>query len=125
MTTAAALYSDVVRERWRHPRFLGTLTDATAEAEDVNPLCGDRVRIFVRVEDERVTAVRFVGDACAICLAAADVMAELAQGRSSAEAERLGAADVLAVLRADIRPARQRCVTLPLSVLASALGRTR
>jgi nitrogen fixation NifU-like protein len=123
VTAAGALYSDVIRERWRRPRFRGELADATAVAEDVNPLCGDRVRVFVRVEEGTVVSARFVGDACAICLASADVTAELAQGRSAAAA--VETADVLTALQADIRPARMRCVTLPVSVLGMALGRAR
>ena len=123
MTAPTALYSDVIRERWRRPRFRGELPDATGVAEDVNPLCGDRVRVFVREENGTVVASRFVGDACAICMAAADVAAELVQGRSSADAAHLEVADVLAVLQADIRPARIQCVTLPVSVLGRALAK--
>ena len=115
-------YSDVIRERWRRPRFRGELPGAGAVAEDVNPLCGDRVRLMLALEGERVSAARFVGDSCAICAASADVLAELVVGRSRAEALRVGAADLLAVLQADIRPTRMRCVTLPLSVLATALN---
>jgi nitrogen fixation NifU-like protein len=123
--TARGPYSDVIRERWRRPRFRGELPGASAVAEDVNPLCGDRVRLMLGLEGERVTAVRFVGDSCAICAAAADVLAELVAGCSRAEALEVDAADVLAVLQADVRPTRMRCVTLPLSVLATALNGTR
>jgi nitrogen fixation NifU-like protein len=117
-----ALYGDVIRERWRRPRFRGELAGANATAEDVNPLCGDRVRMQLRVEDGRVQAVRFAGDSCAICTASADVVAELVEGRSRGEAAALAASDVLAVLQADVRPTRMRCVTLPLTVLARALA---
>ena len=117
-----ALYGEVIRERWRRPRYRGELPGATATAEDVNPLCGDRVRMQVRVEGGRVSAARFAGDSCAICTASADVTAELAEGRPRAEVAGLGAADVLSVLQADVRPTRMRCVTLPLSVLAKALA---
>jgi nitrogen fixation NifU-like protein len=117
-----ALYGDVIRERWRRPRFRGELAGANATAEDVNPLCGDRVRMQLRVEDGRVQAVRFAGDSCAICTASADVVAELVEGRSRVEAAALAASDVLAVLQADVRPTRMRCVTLPLTVLARALA---
>jgi nitrogen fixation NifU-like protein len=119
----AVLYSDVIRERWRKPRHRGELPDATGVAEDVNPLCGDRVRLAVRVDDGVVSAVRFAGDSCAICTASADVLAELATGRAAADAARLGSEDVLEVLRSDVRPTRMRCVTLPISVLGMALAR--
>jgi len=119
---ARGLYSDVIRERWRRPKFRGELPGANRVAEDVNPLCGDRVRLMLNVQDDRVTAARFIGDSCAICAASADVLAELVTGRPSAEARTVDSADLLAVLQADIRPTRMRCVTLPLSVLALALN---
>ena len=119
--TRTGLYSDTIRERWRQPRFRGELPGATAVAEDVNPLCGDRVRMMLRLRDGAIDAVRYTGDSCAICSASADVLAELIEGRPAAEAARLTSEDVLAVLQADIRPTRMRCVTLPLTVLQKAL----
>ena len=121
--TPAALYSDVIRERWRRPRFRGELPDATAVAEDVNPLCGDRVRVMLRVADGQVAAARFAGDSCAICTASADVVAESVEGKSAAEALKLTSEDVLTILQTDVRPTRLRCVTLPLTVLQQALTR--
>ena len=117
----AGLYSDVIRERWRRPRFRGELPDATAVAEDVNPLCGDRVRMMMRVDDGLITAARFAGDSCAICTASADVVSESIEGKSPAEATKLTSEDVLTILQADVRPTRLRCVTLPLTVLQQAL----
>lgn len=121
-TAKPALYGDVIRERWRRPRFRGELGGATAVAEDVNPLCGDRVRMQLRLEDGRVDAARFTGDSCAICTASADVVAELAEGQGRSEAAALQVGDVLEVLRTDVRPTRMRCVTLPLTVLGKALA---
>jgi nitrogen fixation NifU-like protein len=115
------LYSDVIRQRWRQPRRRGELADANAVAEDVNPLCGDRVRMMLRLEGGTIGAARFLGDACAICTAAADVLAELVEGRPAATPG-VATADLLERLEADIRPTRMRCVTLPLSVLDQALG---
>ena len=123
MSAAGVLYSDVIRQRWRKPRYRGDLPNATAVAEDVNPLCGDRVRLAVRIEDGAVAEARFTGDSCAICTASADVVTELATGRSTADAARLGTEDVLEILRAEVRPTRMRCVTLPISVLGMALSR--
>lgn len=118
---SAGLYSDVIRERWRRPRFRGELPDATAVAEDVNPLCGDRVRMMVRVNDGQIAAARFAGDSCAICTASADVISESIEGKSPAEATKLTSEDVLTILQTDVRPTRLRCVTLPLTVLQQAL----
>ncbi len=119
-----ALYGEVILERWRRPRFRGELETANAVAEDVNPLCGDRVRVMLRVDDGRVRAARFLGDSCAICTASSDVLAEMVQGRRREDVLAVTAPDILEVLNADIRPTRMRCVTLPLSVLAAALQGT-
>ena len=119
--TRPGLYSDTIRERWRQPRFRGELPGATAVAEDVNPLCGDRVRMMLRLSDGAVDAVRYTGDSCAICSASADVLAELIEGQPAAAAAKVTSEDVLAVLQADIRPTRMRCVTLPFTVLQKAL----
>ena len=116
------LYSDVIRDRWRRPRHRGELPGANAVAEDVNPLCGDRVRMMLAIAPKnRITEARFIGDSCAICTASADVVADLVSGRSRSEAAALDVSDVLAVLQAEIRPTRMRCATLPLSVLGQAL----
>ena len=120
--TAAGPYSDVIKRRWRKPSFRGRLADANAVAEDVNPLCGDRVRMELDVEDHRVRDARFSGDSCAICTASADVLAEKVAGRAVDEATAIRTADLLEALEADIRPTRLRCVTLPLDVLRTALG---
>ena len=120
---ANGLYSDVIRERWRRPRHRGELPGANAVAEDVNPLCGDRVRLMLNVEPQgRIAEARFIGDSCAICTASADVVSELIAGRSRSDAAALEVGDVLAVLQAEIRPTRMRCVTLPLTVLGKALN---
>ena len=124
--SAPGLYSDVIRDRWRKPRHRGDLPGANAVAEDVNPLCGDRVRMMLAVAPEgRIVDARFIGDSCAICTASADVVADLVSGRTRGEAAALDVSDVLAVLQAEIRPTRMRCATLPLSVLAQALDGAR
>ena len=121
-SASGGLYSDVIRDRWRKPRHRGDLPGANAVAEDVNPLCGDRVRMMLAVAPEgRIAEARFVGDSCAICTASADVVADLVTGRTRSEAQALDVSDILAVLQAEIRPTRMRCATLPLSVLGQAL----
>ena len=116
-----ALYSDVIRERFRQPRFRGRLEAPDAVFEDVNPLCGDRIRIECRVGEGRLLDARFTGDSCAIAAAAADLLIEQAVGRTVDEVQRLGVPDLLERLAADIRPSRMKCVALPLAVLQGAL----
>jgi nitrogen fixation NifU-like protein len=121
----AGLYGEIILDRFRHPRYRGALDAPDAAHEDVNPLCGDRVRVEVRLRRgacPTIEAVRYRGDACAIALASSDLLAEMAEGRSPEAAARIEPADLLGALGAVIRPSRRRCVTLPLDVLRGALA---
>ena len=115
------VYSSVIRERFRAPRYRGSLPGADASFEDVNPLCGDRIRIDCRIAGGTVTDARHRGDSCAICAASADVLLESVTGQPVTIASKLTAADLLALLQGDVRASRMKCVTLPLTVLQGAL----
>ncbi len=117
----ASPYSPAVRERWRHPTRRGELGDATAVAEGTNPLCGDRVRFQLRVRQRRIEAARHSGESCALCSAAADVIAERVERQPVERAGALSEAEVLEALAAQVPAARRGCVQLPLRVLAQAL----
>jgi nitrogen fixation NifU-like protein len=119
----APLYGGVILERFRHPRHFGELPGADASHEDVNPLCGDRLRIELRLRAARdVETVRFQGDACAVATASADLLAEMVEGRSVEHALGLERDALLTALGASIRASRLGCVSLPLAVLRGALG---
>ena len=75
------LYSSVIRERFKRPRFRGAVPEPDAVFEDVNPLCGDRIRIECRLDSGRIALARFMGDSCAIAAAAADVLLDLIEGQ--------------------------------------------
>jgi nitrogen fixation protein NifU and related proteins len=115
------IYSNVIRERFRQPKFRGELAQPDHSFEDVNPLCGDRIRIECRIADGRLSDARHRGDSCAICAASADLLLEMAIGRTVEEAAAIELPALLERLEADIRPTRIKCVTLPLSVLQGAL----
>jgi nitrogen fixation NifU-like protein len=114
------IYSSVIRERFRRPRFRGELPLPDIAFEDVNPLCGDRIRIECRIAGGRLTDARHRGDSCAICAASADLLLEMVIGRTVEEAAAVEPPALLERLEADIRPTRFKCVTLPLSVLQGA-----
>lgn len=84
------LYQEVILDHSRHPRHFGALPSHTHMAEGHNPLCGDRVKIFLRVDASgRIQDVGFEGRGCAISVASASLMTELLKGRSIDEAEHL------------------------------------
>jgi nitrogen fixation NifU-like protein len=83
------LYQDVILDHNRRPRNFGELAGANRRAEGHNPLCGDRVTIFLEVEDDRIRDIAFQGSGCAISTASASLMTEALKGRSVAEARQL------------------------------------
>lgn len=117
-----ALYSDTILEHFRHPRNRGSLDAPDRAHEGVNPLCGDRIRIELKLHGDRVAAARFRGDACAISVAAASILTERVHGLSLAEAEGFSEQTLLDALHAEIRPGRRQCALLPLAVLRAAIA---
>jgi nitrogen fixation NifU-like protein len=80
------LYKETILDHNRRPRHYGPLPSANRRAEGVNPLCGDRFSIALRVVDDRIEAIRFEGSGCAISKASASLMADAVSGRTAEEA---------------------------------------
>ena len=84
------LYQEVILDHSRHPRHFGTLANATHEGEGYNPLCGDRVKLYLKVDAaNRIADIAFEGKGCAISQASASLMTDMLKGRTVAEAEKL------------------------------------
>jgi nitrogen fixation NifU-like protein len=83
------LYRDVILDHNRSPRNYGRLEPADAQADGHNPLCGDRLHLTVRLQDDRLTDVRFEGQGCAISVASASLMSEAVKGHTRAEIDEL------------------------------------
>ena len=112
----------IVLEHFRHPRNRGPLHAATASAEGANPLCGDRIRVQVRVIDGIVDDARFTADACAICIASASVLTEHVRGMHVNEAVRVDASWIHLFLEGEPPAGRLKCSMLALDTLRRALN---
>lgn len=112
----------VIMDHFRRPRNRGSLEQAHVECEDVNPGCGDRVRLQIRFGgSDEIEAVRFSGDGCVISMAAASVLTTLVDGRSLVDAARLPESVVLEALDATISPRRYDCALLAHRTLKAGL----
>jgi nitrogen fixation protein NifU and related proteins len=119
LNVMAALYSEVLLDHFRNPRNYGSLPSPDVTNEIFNPLCGDRIRIELEIREGRIEAARFVGDGCAISMAAASMLTEMAIG---GEIDHLVSSDQLLLsLESDIKPSRIRCALLPLEALCSGV----
>jgi len=84
------LYQEVILDHSRHPRHYGVLDHASHKAEGYNPLCGDKVTVYLQLGDDgRVADIKFEGKGCAISQASASMMTDMLKGRTAAEADRL------------------------------------
>jgi nitrogen fixation NifU-like protein len=141
MSAANQLYQEVILDHNRKPRNFGKLADASHRAEGLNPLCGDHIWVYLRLEDDEIQAIGFEGQSCAICKASASMMTHAVKGKSVADAEllaqefrdmtlghldpesgehHLGRLKVFAGVR-DL-PTRVKCAILPWHTLHAALN---
>jgi nitrogen fixation NifU-like protein len=118
---AENLYREIILDHYRNPRNKGTLDPADYSYEDTNPLCGDEVRIDLRVKNGHVSDVRFTGRGCAISQAAASMLTELVEGQPLDDVKALTKDDLLEELGVPISPARLKCALLPLKVLKAGI----
>ena len=140
MSDLRDLYQEVILDHNKRPRNFGPMAGATAQAQGHNPLCGDRVTVYVRIEDERIADVSFEGSGCAISRASASLMTDSVKGATVADADALfhafqtlmtagpastpdfgdiGKLEVLAGVRD--YPSRIKCATLAWHALQAAM----
>jgi nitrogen fixation NifU-like protein len=136
-----SLYQEVILDHNKKPRNFGEVADANRRADGHNPLCGDRIHLTLKVDGERIDAIAFQGEACAICKASASMMTAAVKGRTATEAETLiqefrdmttGKMDTAApghhlgrlTVFAGVRdlPVRVKCAVLPWHTLHAALA---
>jgi len=86
MSDLRDLYQEVILDHNRHPRNFGMLEGANRVAEGHNPLCGDRVRVYLQIEEDRIRGIAFRGSGCAISTASASLMTEALKGKTVEEA---------------------------------------
>jgi nitrogen fixation protein NifU and related proteins len=119
-------YSETLFDHYRHPRNHGALSAPDVAYEDVNPLCGDRLRMELHVDaEQRITAARFRGDACIISWAVASMLTELIQHWTLQQVERLSPETLVAMLHTALRPSRVKCALLPLQVVQAGIAAYR
>ena len=139
-TPLTSLYQQLILEHYRNPRNKGELADHTVEAYVANPVCGDEVKVQIRLDGDRIEEIAFDGQGCSISQASVSMMTALVKGRERSEA--IGLADLFTAMMhggevasgdrslGDLRalqgvskfPVRIRCALLAFDALRKALS---
>ena len=139
----SSLYQQLILDHYRKPRNKGELPEKTVEIHMANPVCGDEIRLQLRIEDERIVEARHVGQGCSISQASVSMMTSLIKGRELADAESLAQrftemmhgdeaaardkamGDLRALQGVSKFPVRIKCALLAFDALQEAIKKTR
>ncbi|MGW8265243.1 MAG: Fe-S cluster assembly sulfur transfer protein SufU [Longimicrobiales bacterium] len=139
----SSLYQQLILDHYRKPRNRGELPEKTVEIHMANPVCGDEIRLQLRIEDDRIVDARHVGQGCSISQASVSMMTSLIKGKELADAEGLAQrftemmhgeeepardrsmGDLRALQGVSKFPVRIKCALLAFDALQEAIRKTR
>jgi len=125
LTEDQEIYKENIIDYYKHPRNKEELHACTVKHREINPLCGDDITLYLKIEKEKITKATFMGKGCAISQASVSLLTEKLQGMSVNEAKKLSKEDIFAMLGIPISFVRMKCALLSLKTLSNGLGETQ
>lgn len=118
---AEDMYKEEILDHYKNPRNCGELKTSDVSHKEYNPLCGDELRMSVRIEEGKVKEIKFEGNGCAISQASASMLTEKAKDMSLEEIKKLTKEDIFEMLAIPIGPVRTKCALLSLDTLKNSI----
>ncbi|CUS80341.1 nitrogen fixation protein NifU [Candidatus Kryptonium thompsonii] len=115
------LQLEILLDHYNNPRNFGHLENPDIVYEDGNPSCGDQIRIEIKLENDRISDIKFTGKGCTISQASASILTEVVKGKTLEEVKNFGKEDMLNALGIPISPIRLKCALLALKVLKAGI----
>ena len=115
------LYREFIIDNWKNPQNYGVLEKADIDVTEDNPLCGDHIRIMVKVKKGKIEKVSFVSEGCAISTASASLMTQMAHGMKITEFKKMKPEEFMNKFELCFSPGRIKCTLLGFSTLQKAL----
>ncbi len=117
------IYSEIILDHYKHPHNRGKIKHATHKAQEDNPLCGDNIKIYIKLSDKKIIEdISFEGEGCAISQASASMLTEFLKGKPLEQAKAITPEQIYDLLKIEISPARAKCALLSLKTIKSALA---
>jgi nitrogen fixation protein NifU and related proteins len=114
------MYAEEIIAHYERPHNKGEIKDASISFHENNPLCGDDLTIYLKIEKNKVEDVKFSGSGCAISMASASMLTDFIKGKSLSEIDKMGLSTIIELIGIDPGPARLKCATLSLRTVKEA-----
>jgi nitrogen fixation NifU-like protein len=120
------LYREYLLDHYKNPKNFGEIKNSDIHKHDNNPLCGDEIEIFAKVDgkngkDEKIKEIKFKGHGCVICMASASILMDEIEGKKLKDIQKMQTEDMLKLLGIELTPARIKCMMLPLKALQKGM----
>ncbi len=116
------IYMDFILENYKNPKNYGKIENPTSKSHGSNPLCGDEIFIYLKIEENKISDIKFMGRGCAISQASASILTEMVKGKDLDYAKNLKDEDLLKELGIKLSPVRLKCALLSLLTLREAIS---
>lgn len=116
-----SIYSELILDHYKHPSNFGKLKKFTNKAVVYNPLCGDRIEIFVNLEKDRIKDIKFMSKGCVISTASASMLTESVKGKTKQELKKIDREFIIKMLGIELGVNRIKCAMLPVEALTKLI----
>ncbi len=115
------MYTEVILENYRNPSNFGNLKNPDMEGYDENTVCGDKIKMQIKLDGNKIKDAKFSGEGCAICISSASMLTSFIKGKKLDEVKKISKEDVFKLLGINLTPIRIKCALLSLKVLKMSL----
>lgn len=107
-----SIYTEIILDHYQNPRNFGEMDDYTTSAESANIVCGDKLKVFIKIKDKIIKDIKFIGQGCAISIASASIITSFLKGKNVVELKKINKDFIINKLGVDLGVNRIKCALL-------------